>query len=921
VTSWFLTYHSSFLNDFKRSAKGYGFRGQAQYAAVRDDVILTARIFHANTDMQIFLPMMKSSLSRTDSVLQTIAAARGRQPVDKREIQFASVSQKDYKAVTLHEGTPYELQAGSELLSSMSVFTGLVADIKLKQFAKRVSAPNKKWTPAEILQIAFASSRVSTVARTIDFNILRYEFLLANNNAAENDGTNGRQCILLAVVAKQSGAEDIVLSVYPYLKDKALSGNDVVTRVFNEYKRNPKLSRLSHIHKMQILPTSPIPTVTGRREMVAIGNFWMTKSYYAEASEHKDLDQCLRSIGLDRQHRESFFRRALESCGQSKNYLEVDDARLTPYKILIRHPTIIENKEFTVWIGHHGDHARNLILYANIVPGWNARPSERGDVIRDRLSKMPELIALSNPRINDAIALDIPLPERPSPGLFNLVLDGKNRVFRPMGNFIVGRFPPPQVYELSNSRKKQNHNFDASEERNETADVVTKCRKQFGADKFLVALLTKAQPCLNDEKWRPYQDEEKHFTIHFYDKIVSGHAFKLAILTPAPYYRNLAVAFDLELARTANAGRMLDNLRRRQVNFSLPIMVAINKMKKRGETLPEEVTIPEHVKQKQQRIADYRGDVNDEEIDDEIDDEIHDEEDEYIDDEVDDVNEDDDDENIDDDVDDANESDITRDNMASNRPAEYQTFPTVQKYYETTIAGVADREQIKTRIHEAIDRNPSLRSLRTGLARRSEHTQLIALGELWSTFAPNPTQRSSSRQDMAAAMAAALEIVDFANEAFHPDLGITFAVSGNVFEPAVRMDGEIITYEDIIKWADQQPDGGIQAAGQMLTWMNGRTTLANLPRHLRMLAVHTHYVDTGRDRSNVLDGLKTRMEKISGGTLTQEISWNTLGDVYAPIRSKSKQSESTVQQTRPAKKLKTSLQQQTSQDDSDMEID
>jgi hypothetical protein len=904
------------------------------HAAVRDDVVLMARINHADTDMRTFMSNMSQILTRSNSSLQIISAGRGQLPIENPCGKGATAPPlRDFEAVTLHLGTPYEIQLHLECMSSnylLEVFEGKGA---LGKFTKEVNTSDKKWVVHEIARIALASPNVSTVARTIDFDVLQYEFLLENNNAAGNGDTNGTQCIAFAVVVPLSEAKRITVNVHPFLKDKAPSINHFVTQMIDMYKKNPKRSRLSHFHKMQILSTSPIPTVTGRREMVAIGNFWMTKSYYAEASEHKDLDQCLRSIGLDRQHRESFFRRALESCRQSKNYLKVDDARLTPYKILIRHPTIIENKEFTVWIGHHGDHARNLILYANIVPGWNARPSERGDVIRDMFSKMPELIALSNSRINSAIAPNIPLPERPSLSVFNLVLDGKNRIFRTMGNFVVSASPLPGVYEKAYNTKK-GINKVVSTARKKSAEVVRAYQRQLGKPRFLETVLTNAEECFGDPEWCLY--EEKHFTVRFYNTEISGqgfnHAFKIGILMPFPYYRNLAISINLELAQYAESKRMLSVIRAKTMNDRSPIMVAINKMKERGETLPEEVTIPEHVREKQQRITAYRDEANDDTIDEEIDEEI------------DDVNDDDDDENIDDEVDDdddENIEDADEDNISSNRPATYLTFKTAKDYYEATIADVTDREQIKTRVRQAIDGNQSLRILHTGPVPRSEYTQLIALGELWSAFVkipplpPSATVRQTSslnvnsmlfsgdmmidqavlrpssdqkkdmppamvaalekqmeKQNEAAAMVAALEIVDFANKAFHPDLGITFAVSGNVFEPAARMDGEIISYEDIINWADQQPDGGIQAARQMLNWMNGRTTLANLPRHLRMLAVHTHYVDTGRDRHNRLDGLKTRMQEISGGTLTRKISWNTLGDVYPPARRSTEDADS-----------------------------
>jgi hypothetical protein len=97
------------------------------------------------------------------------------------------------------------------------------------------------------------------------------------------------------------------------------------------------------------------------------------------------------------------------------------------------------------------------------------------------------------------------------------------------------------------------------------------------------------------------------------------------------------------------------------------------------------------------------------------------------------------------------------------------------------------------------------------------------------------------------------------------------------------------TYDDMIGWARQQSDGGVQAAQDFLDWKNGDKTLKELPEVLRMLAVITHFAEVARGYSADLEKLTAHMEKIANIQGNNKASrgdarrlWGELENVYPP---------------------------------------
>jgi hypothetical protein len=843
------------------------------YAAMREDVVLSARLICAESNMEEFMPGMYNALSRVTSNLEAIARAGGVPPTETRNAKDVLASSREFRVVTLHVGTPYELQLPFERVSSLYVGINNPRSNAMNNFMKRVNESGKKWAYREMVDIALSSPRARMVARTIDFDILQYDFHLG-------DDANRLECVMFVPVMQHPDVGQLTWRVFPYLKSDAPSIDTVIERVnvpANQLGRERPL--LSALRMKEELLKSPAPSVTGECQMVCIGDFWMTMRDYVLLARSSYLDARMTGNGLDVRYKEDFFRKALESCETPADYRTEDQATLDLYKVTVR------DKSFKVLIGHHATHARNVVLYAQIIEAkWGLTRQKRRDILNEiRQHPAFERISrgLSDPKNDEPIPDVIPIPERQSENLFNLELDGKNYVFEAMGDFAVSIYPLPTIQKATTEIEDVTS---GDEDRQKSIKAVNECQQQVGYKKFLEIVVTKAERCSGENQWAEIHATDA-FEIKFYDTQYSNRAFKLAVATPVGGYCNLAIKLNIELAEHASQQRMISSIRRHIPDVTSSILVAINAMKKRGMDLPEKAPVPDHFLQKKKRMATRpllplpsSRDVPIIEIGDE---------------------------------------DMPRENTpAPNRTATYKTFRNATEYNDEMIASVPDqdREGIKAMVRNTIDKNPNLRDLHNGLTPGSEHLQLIALGKLWlacvrraplpePSFIPreeNERQNkgedgiklrplvkdhgSTLRERACLALVAALEVEELATKVLHPR-GITATHLGNVYEPMVRMGNCFSTYTGIIKWATGTADCGKQAARQMLDWMDGKTTLQNVPRSLRMLAVITHYAEVGRGYSSSIAGLKERMQQIRDCTTKKgrEELWKTLSDAYPPV--------------------------------------
>jgi hypothetical protein len=744
---------------------------------------------------------------------------------------------------------------------------------------KRVNRSGNKWTYREIAETALSSPGARTVARAVDFDVLQYDFHLG-------DDANRLECVMFVPVVPHPDVGQLAWKAYPYLKSEAPSIGEFIERVnvpANQLHREPPL--LSALRMKEELLKSPAPSVTGERQMVCVGDFWITMRDYSEISSLRYLDAFVTGQGFDVRYKEDFFRKALESCKTLVTTRTEGQVTQDLYDVTIR------GTEFRVLIGHHATHARNLVLFARIVPAKADATDQRSKDIFDEMREHPAFkrisTKLSDPKNDEPIPDVIPIPERQSENLFNLELDGKNYVFEAMGDFAVCTYPPPTLQTMS---KGIENVASGDEDRQKSIKAVKEYQQQVGYKKFLEAVVTSAERCSGENQWAEIHATDA-FEIKFYDTQYSNRAFKLAVATPVGGYCNLAIRLNIELAEHASSQRMITTIRRTIPDVTSSILVAINAMKKLGMDLPEKAPVPDHFLRKQARMATRPllplRSSGTQSANDAME------------------------------INDGSDEDMPRaSTSAPNRTATFKTFRNATEYNDEMIASVPDqdREGIKAMVRNTIDKNPNLRDLHNGFTPGSERLQLIALGELWlgcvrraplpePSFIPreeNERQNkgedgiklrplvkdhgSTLRERACLALVAALEVEELATKALHP-LGITATHFVNVYEPMVRMAGCFTSYDSIIKWATGRDDRGRQAARQMLDWMDGKTTLQNLPKYLRMLAVITHYSEVGRGYSVNLAGLRERMQQIRDCATKKgrEELWKTLSDAYPPV--------------------------------------
>lgn len=89
-----------------------------------------------------------------------------------------------------------------------------------------------------------------------------------------------------------------------------------------------------------------------------------------------------------------------------------------------------------------------------------------------------------------------------------------------------------------------------------------------------------------------------------------------------------------------------------------------------------------------------------------------------------------------------------------------------------------------------------------------------------------------------------------------------------------------------MKWATGQQDGGVAVAQQFVNWASDNTTtLANLPDHLKALAVITHFAEIGRGYKHAVGAnLYPWILEISQATNAQTARdlWNGYRDRFPP---------------------------------------
>jgi hypothetical protein len=862
------------------------------YVNRRDDFVLSMRALYAEyADVQVFMEKLLANLNNRTGYLERIARAGGVPPIDRpKPTEF--IDGEEMNVVTYHTGTPYEHRYLTTRIGGLEFSLDAYKQKQLTDFAKTMSTVDKKWTSKQLLHhILTTHSNMTVAARTVDFDLRKYEFDLASFEDYPHIVV-GCVMYLMTFAHSEPGRPPLAGFVFPYPEEEAPPVGQILAWIDNTLDRK-NITQAMAISQKASHFFSPIPVVTEDVEMVTVGGYWMKQGAYAAAKEQHDLPQLMDSAGLDPRCPGSFFRKALSLCRTPEKVHKLKDSNA----VLERHRVTIHGRHFYVYVGRHAELATNLALHVEITAGDAPADDTARILMYAKVRATREFQKLAMCTANDGIPARLDLVERDGACLFNVNLNGKDHVFEPVKDFLLP-YPTPQISGYRVARRVK-----LTEDRIVVGEAIrsaaAKLRAMNGGGMraserdFYRAALSNAIRC-TDEISMSAEFKTDDFIVRFYDTEVAGEHFKMAVISPFPKCGNLVVSVEFQSRDGARPKQMASSTRQRIPEGRTEVLRNISAMIERGETLPDLIEVPDDVRQKMSRIAASRANVapgagQAQEAADDV------------------------------------EVDVSEDSEPAEgmpslrrfnaRQVSVKTYATVDEFLDALLGG-EDVAEIADACRKAV--RFELDGIRDAvLVRGREHEQLQTFGRLWhkhvrfvspqeSGSAPRAEIRSrqslrpndprnrlrkskpenplTSKQQGWIARVVGREIARDINMLLRP-LNIS-AVSGwNPIEPMVREGTRWTPYESIIRWAASREDGGRAAAAAIVRWMKGRTTLENLPPMLRMLAVITHYSEVGRGYSSALAGLKLHMAKIGscGNTADAAVLWKNLADEYPPM--------------------------------------
>jgi hypothetical protein len=848
------------------------------YVAQRNNVVLAVRAMESSPLLSHadVIRTMSEGVSRS-AILTRIAAAKGEMTGEERLLSAKSLEseKKVLRAVTFHRGTPQECAVWMERISST-----LLMPCEGK-YASAIGTQKNACGYSNVHRFtwdAIQSSRRSgkqpvKLAETPDFEVRKYECSLPD----KDDKNKNHNFTLYAVFHLHH--EDGEICVLPRVATEGGKNTNETELVENMLlTAGQTVVTGKAILKEKAKFVANIPGI-GKRELNSIHDFVLTPKLFSEFTKLKSFTVAMKDSGLSHIEPRDFLRKVLQSCGRpERTYAEDDQAVIDRYQVTIL------GKPFRVYIGHHADRVKNMIMYLELCPANQKSPSKKMDEMFESVRQNKVFIQARKGENARRMPARMQAPEEPSDVLFNVTVNGNNHVCEPAGDFVT----------ISGRRSILRA---SGPEVEESKSIVKKCVQKIGnKQKFMREAIENAKlSTASLAKQLTYPTE--HYKLQVYDTKVRGEKFKLAMATPWPYYQNLVVAADIRAEKHCDLDEMIANMTTRTLENTLGILADLRACKENKTPLPENLDVPDAAKQKLARLR-ASAQVN---------------------------------------------AGSTAETAASGSRfaeaiADADEMDTDDEGEEQGPSNVSAHSvqvyESDDALFDAItkganlpDENAAIEAITAQLKALhldsdfTEDEQLGRLGELWlaqvrhaplpeSTVKREETQRrldprikqkwgealrkSTSevkadwKQEMAAARVAGKALRERIN-AFLKDLGMNVVVLGNAYEPLVRYGTRMYTYDDMIGWAKQQSDGGIQAAQDFLDWKNGSKTLKDLPEVLRTLVVITHFAEVARGYSADLEKLTTHMEKIANVQGNNKASrndakrlWGELAHAYSP---------------------------------------
>jgi hypothetical protein len=841
------------------------------YLALRGEMVLTTRIMHADSDASELFNSIARGMVGSHHLLGKIVSAGGKlTSVSKLDDKFTSSHSGSRRAVTFHAGTPYERR-----LQCLPIAPSLVLQPSaLFQYKEIV----------DLLKNAAASdASYQTVAKMLDHEVRRYEGV----TDPRHPDKQGEHYLYLNVIKSPDGID---IGFAPRLvakDDPTFDEGKTIKSIFPIGRtRYSQESPVVTAHKQEGAPfNADIPGTAGVK-LKPVRKFAIPIDVLESAVHNRHLPGFMQGPGLSPLvDPRSLVMKALESCTEpTESYPGRNGAVIDRYKIRV------DGKTFNVYAGHHADRLKNAICYLEIGPAKLPDDGKKNRML-ESLADHATYRAISGAPSN-SMAPSIAIPEQPSEPLFHVEIDGHPYALIPAGDFVVTAC---RLGKFKHSSSLGDH------DKGETKRIVNeKCLPKVRTVHNLERMLIENAKPSSDPHDINATFQTDRYKIAIYDSEVAGEKFKLAVVTPTSQCENLVAAMTYQHASMAKPYLMVARLRSATPDKFIEILVGLRACQENNKPMPPLLEIPGDLQDKIDRLqasgslAAGDGDAMD--VDSDVDDAM--------------------DVDGDDRADADNASAPAADLSDSIKP-----YTSDESFYERIAQGIDALPE--SAAIDQIDAAFGMLNLGDGDTLRAgeEHLQLEALGNLWRghvRHAPvpgEPVNKPRIFNDLAAdywranlrpsvtvyqgswtkqkvtAWAMARPLLKKMSPLFKP-LGMRVSARGNVHELLICFGRKVHKYEHLLHWITNQQDGGIGAARQFLAWMNGKTSLIQLPEHLRMLAVISHLAEVARGYATDLPRLKEYMEEIatvedSPRESKEDLAraqWNKLAEDYPPVR-------------------------------------